>query len=146
MRQPSLDDVAVAVGLPAATLFRRSTKEGWVAQREAFRRRQQEEESTRLIQALADQAARVRTAYFRTSMRGQQRVEEQLIQGANATDLNALMGALAKAQGVTDLAIYGPKALQAPQVGIQVNAIGWPALAQRPAAPILSVLSTLDQE
>jgi|GEM_PF-5070030 len=153
IRQPSLDDLSRVVGISRRTLENRSTTEGWVLQKETFAKQALALENEKLLQAMADQHARVRTAYFRTSMRGQGLLDRKLAAEGEALDMQAVaaaMTALGKAQLITDTAILGPKAMQAPgaitQNTIQNKIVGWAAISGRPSAALQASLIALDQE
>jgi hypothetical protein len=153
IRKPSLDDVAARTGVSLCTIQRRSTDEGWVAQREAFAQRVFEIENNRLLQAMADQHARARTAYFRTSMRGQGLLDRKLASEGEGLDMQAVaaaMTALGKAQVITDTAILGPKAMQAPGAVIQNTihnkVVGWAQVSGRPSPELQASLVALEAE
>jgi hypothetical protein len=152
IRNPSLEDISLAIGIHRQTLLDRSRKEGWVAQRDAFAKQAMALENEKLLQAMADQHARVRTAHLRASLRLHSTVERKLAAEGEALDMQALSAAgsaLQKAQVVSDTAILGPKAMQAQgpvaQVNVQTNVTGWAALTGPPTPELRAQLIALQE-
>ena len=150
VKQPSLDAVAQAVGLPLVTIHRRSQQEGWVEQKETFAKLTLREENQRLVRTLANQHARSRAAYFRSSLRLQSAVERKLSQEGevlNMADLSAAGSALAKAQKISDTAFLGPLNNQKdPDEEAPKACGGWPAVSGRLPPALQDYFAKLDEE
>lgn len=163
---PSLADCALRAGVSLIRCEELSRQDGWVALRaaaqvndEAEKLRVEEETrkalvaaNNRLIQQVADQHARSRAAYFRTSMRGQSTIDRKLAEQEDRLDmqdLSAAMSALAKAQRITDLTVTGPLALLPKDVvpGVQFNQqlnVSWLTLTAPPNARVVAALAEAD--
>lgn len=87
---PSLVEVANLFGLHADTVKGRSASEGWVADRETFRKMLRKELNEEMLKIALDHAGQAHAQAFQNALLGMKKAGELISTSRTASDLNAI--------------------------------------------------------
>lgn len=105
---PTLQMLAQRLNLSLSSLERRSSKENWVEEKNAYARKAVEAEQEQMRAMFSQQHIKARVSCFRSAMRILALIDSQLVQRDTSLSMSELLAAaraLAYAQAVTEVAM-----------------------------------------